>query len=207
MRYATVILGLLFFGWTDGALAIQPCVESEQEGCVEIDILAVRYDPKNELLVGLVSNAYDSADVASKVYEGVKRGTIALAEEGVGISLYFWGVDLQVPVSSMASYESNGERGSVVVAKIPENGDEVFPDLGAPQAAYNLKVQKGKGAFQIPWAYISDETYALLCTPDSGSLYPSSGNFEGGWISSLAWGFYRHLEDRPEWILVVMVMP
>ena len=185
------------------------CSKPEQVGCVEIDFLVVSYDKDNWKLDDLVKGRVEPVDLGLPIYKDVKSGETSLYSECVSYTVFFWGVDTSVSTDRMAVYKdgsNTAEPKQVSRGEIPENARGIYPDIGEPAASYEVEVCGGKGAIQVPWAYIGPATYALICANGEGSLYPDSdGKKEGVWLSSKAWEFYR--DEGYKWILVPLVMP
>jgi len=171
------------------------CNRTEQVGCIEIDLLIVKYDPQVSELHALVSGEKDGADVAMALYRKVKSGDVQLYEGCIPVTVIFWGINTSIGQSRMATYNSAIQPGPVTAQALstlstPES------ILGEPQQAFVVNVCGGIGALQVPWDYITSKTYALVCPYDHATQYPNrqKGSTDGLHLTTAWW---RHASN--EW--------
>lgn len=205
----SIVAVLVLVSWMSAAKAETRCIQPEQVGCVEIDFLVVSYDESNAELRNLIDGGKEPYELGVPIYKDVKAGRTKLYPGCVRYSVFFWGVDASVSESQMAVYrdgDSFAEPEPALRALIPNNAKSVYPTLGEPAASYEVEVCGGKGVFQVPWQYITANTYTLICAVGTGSLYPDSDVKEQGvWLTGPAWNFFR--EEGYEWVLIPLVMP
>ena len=214
---AVLIFSLLFsafllLGGRSEVMATE-CSKPEQVGCVQIDFLVVNYNSGNQNLKTSVNSEVNSpvqaVDLAMPIYEDVKAGKINLHTGCVDYQLFFWNVEDKVSTNQMAFYEDGNPYSpprEVSPAPILIGARDIYPTLGDPFASYRVKVCGGKASFQMPWEYIKDNTYALICAIGTGSLYPDSDRKEEGiWLSSKSWKFFK--ANNYQWILIPLIMP
>lgn len=185
--------GPVSFGWgnspaTTAATASSgtSCTVTEQEGCIELDVLIVAYDPAVPELQELVSGDAESAELAPRIYRLVKAGRIRLYQGCLPLRNYMWRVNESVRYEQMASYHAvpgappaEPLRRNPIHSVVPTSVQlPVAPGdsgLGTVAAVYDHAGCGGKAAWQYPWEYITDYTYALVCPqPQRGEriLYP-----------------------------------
>ena len=212
LAFAIGLFVLLLLGG-ERAMAETKCARPEQVGCVQIDFIVVKHNSGNQNLKTLVNSKVNSpaqaVDLAMPIYKEVEAGKLNLYTDCVEYQLFFWNVDTSVSLNQMAFYADGSPFSpslEVALGSIPPEAKDIYPSLGNPVASYRVKVCGGKSSFQVPWEYIGDNTYALICAIGTGSLYPDSDRKEQGiWLSSESWNFFK--ANNYQWILIPLVMP
>lgn len=186
------------------------CSRTEQRGCIEIDLLIVRYDDSVPPISRLVSGNSDGIDEAMEIYSMVKKNEVKLYESCVPVIIYFWNVNTNVPQSKMAEYDSSIRPSPVKLAfnvPIPDS------ELGNPDEIFKVTVCGGMGALQIPWNYITERTYTLICPLEDATMYPNrrAGLTKGLHLTTVWWkyasnGWRFDSEATHEFVLIPIVM-
>ncbi|MCH7529930.1 hypothetical protein IIB50_02320 [Patescibacteria group bacterium] len=186
------------------------CTRTEQKGCIEIDLLIVNYDSNIPQLQRLITGKSEGADEAMEIYSMVKRNKVKLYKSCVPVIMYFWNVDISVPYSKMTEYNS-----SVRAVPVKRASGVPIPDskLGNPDEIFEVTVCNGMGALQVPWDYITDETYTLICPLENTTRYPNriAGSTKGLHLTTRWWeyasnGWKPDSRAAHEFVLIPIVM-
>ena len=176
---------------------ITSCVQTEQEGCIELDLLNIAWDPDNPGLKGLdrppanqTERAHRVTQLGRKLYDGWKADSFKAADPQT-YTVYIWDPAKYVSVSLMNQYRPIGKDGANVTRHpVEEVSTDSFQaafdpsnDLGKPDRAFRVTATSGVVAFQVPWEFIGTRTYVLICGSDR-NIYPNRQTAnEGQWIT------------------------
>lgn len=205
MRHLSLMMlcaGLLTLALTHAAVAQQTCDQPDEEGCVGIDILNLKFDPTHPVMTGL-DQPYTSDDehrrrileVGLSLWKAVKAGA-AFEAAPQTYTVCMWNVGT-LSVSYMSEWRlPSGARNDIgvqrhVVTEVDPRTEEcevVFDpswDLGQAQRAFEVTVVGPGSGLQIPWETIGARTYILICAENSNGIYPNrqNGAEEGHWLT------------------------
>lgn len=213
--------------------AARACEYTEQQGCLEIDILAVHHNPHVPALQQLlasgeagtrdVSSVYgERGQVAVDIYTAVKRGEATLASGCFKTPIRVWNAKLSVPTSRMRVYrtrpgaapgdslEPSVLQGGFVRSQVEAFDAVTNASLGFGYE-YVLEVCGGKAALQVPWEFLPPGSFVQI-TPLVAAEFPHRlmGNTFGLWLTPSRLDYMRQNGVQPhqwEWVIVPIVLP
>lgn len=183
-----------FVLWTGAAQAQAQgisCSHTEQDGCLEFDVLLMPADPHvpeiQELLAIDTPGQRDSAKVLDgklghRMYQGMKEGRVPGYTSCVPVVFRFFGANLQVLVDRMVEYRMSQHAGPADVP-VPSRLRGSFrtssvkaydPQTGASYGEgveYTLEVCGAKGALQVPWEFLPAGA-AVQIEPQMATVFP-----------------------------------
>lgn len=191
--FGLMILGF-FISFTYPVLAEVTCDRTEKVGCIEFDVLNLKWQDNNVHMVGLnrpyttERERYRRVTAAGPaLYRAFKSGQVQPARERT-FTVYMWNVN-ETATSRMSAYRFSNSRmltRSTVTEVFATGGPAFDPafSLGAPHRVFRVTADAG-AALQVPWSMIGPNTYILICSGDSDGIYPNrQGSKKGGlWIT------------------------
>lgn len=186
------------------------CRQTEQQDCLELDVLNLVYDESHPQMVGLQQPPRSLqererrvADLGPTMYQGWKDGRVKSAKSRQ-FTVYFWNVT-DTSVSQMSAYKLS-HSGRLTRHAVREGGrpfegqfDPLF-DLGQPDRTFTIIADGPGAALQIPWSMVTGQTYVLVCG-DEDNVYPNRQTaYDGLWLTKQYLAYMR----GEDWEYVLM---
>lgn len=179
------------------AQAHMVCERTEQKGCIEFDILNLRYNPKSIFQKGLDKPSTSEAErrrraleLGPELYKAYKAG-YEQASQPRDFLIFMWNT-ASVPLSHMRAYQLDGFELSFapfseMTGAVAMPVFEPLFGLGKPDRVFRIRADGKKpigAAFQVPWSMIGEGTYILVCTEDDLAVHPNRITAkEGFWLT------------------------
>lgn len=180
------------------------CNGPAQEGCVELLILNLRFNPQNKEMVGLdrpyanpTERQHRAQFLAPTLLKEYQAGRAEASAERTFL-VYFWNVN-SVPAGNLLMRRVDGTKvrhlpvedvtGSVPMAKMDT--------LGTPVKVYRVRTQGAKpiiGTLMMPWSMLTGQTHILVCTEpgDHSTVYPNRITaLNGHHVSAASLGYLK----------------
>jgi hypothetical protein len=182
------------------AQAVTDCEKSEQTGCIELDILNLKWDQNHPEMVGLREHHGDDQDeryrrvteLGPLFYQEYKKKRVQSAGSRT-FRVFIWDPVEEIDVDRISSYRLHKNGRLTRNERTTELDQDVFQarftdpmyDLGPPDRTFELMTDGPGAAIQFPWEVIGPSTYVLICTFDEETVYPNriDGRDEGLWIT------------------------
>ncbi len=241
-RLLILLLFALGIGGADLALtatrveAAVTCERTEQEGCLEIDIVAVynnRHVPEiQELLASgapgeqKVSAVLDG-DIGLMIYKAAEQGRAEYYPHCFKVPIRFWRVTTPVPTSRMMEYFMPPGSTSRGIAPKPRKVTTPFLQTkteirdprtgvsGGYAVEYVLEVCGGKGALQVPWDFLPPGA-TIQIEPLEATEFPwtlkeakAQNKKVALWLTADRINYYRQDggKKRKEYVVLPIIFP
>lgn len=207
------------------------CIHTEQDGCLEIDLIAPSYSrhvPEiQELLASDNPGQRDvtkvlDGKIAVEMYKGMRAGRIAAYSQCFPVILRFFGANEAVLTSRMAEYVlPEGASFSAHLSPSALRGKfrrstvaAIDPTTNASYGhavEYTLQVCGAKAALQVPWDFLPPGS-AIQIEPQMATFFPDrvKGSTQSAlWLTSSRLNYMRKDGGKARWeyVLIPIITP